>query len=217
MKKAPVILFIGKAEDHFSKIAADYIMLHFVEATIVFSKRSDPFPNELFGWEGDFIISYLSQWIIPGPLLEKARVAAINLHPGPPEYPGIGCTNFAVYNEEKDFGITCHHMMSRVDSGTIIAVRRFPIWPGDTVYSITQRCYLEILRLFYELVDMLLKGHELPVSGESWKRKPYTRKQLNELCELTADMSQKEIDRRVKATTYGNKVWAYMKEMAKKT
>ena len=217
MKKAPVILFIGKAEDHFSKIAADYIRLHFEEATIVFSKRSDPFPNELFGWEGDFIISYLSQWIIPGPLLEKARVAAINLHPGPPEYPGIGCTNFAVYNEEKDFGITCHHMMSRVDSGTIIAVRRFPIWPGDTVYSITQRCYLEILRLFYELVDMLLKGHELPVSGESWKRKPYTRKQLNELCELTADMSQKEIDRRVKATTYGNKVWAYMKEMAKKT
>ena len=206
------ILFIGKADDHYSKTAAEYIQLHFENPMVVFSKRPEPFPEYLYGWEGDLIISYLAQWIIPQKLLEKAKFAAINLHPGPPEYPGIGCTNFAIYNREKEFGITCHHMVTKVDTGSLIAVRRFPVFADDTVYSITQRCYNELLHLFYELVSGLLVNQELPQSKEIWKHKPYTRKQLNELCELTPDMDKAEIDRRMKATTYGNKVWAYMKE-----
>jgi len=162
-------------------------------------------------WEGDLIISYLAQWILPDSILQKAGKAAINFHPGPPEYPGIGCTNFAVYNKEKEFGITCHHMLAKVDSGSIIAVRRFPVFENDTVYSITQRCYTEILHLFYKLISDVLTNQPLPQSSEIWKRKPYTRKQLNELCELKAGMDKDEIDLRIKATTYGTKVWAQMK------
>lgn len=210
MRKNPMrVLFIGKQDDHFSKIAADFITLHFEDPVIVYSKRTEPFPPELLDWQGDLIISYLAQWIIPAALLGRATFAAINLHPGPPEYPGIGCTNFAIYNGEKEFGITCHHMQPRVDSGSIIAVRRFPVLENDTVYSITQRCYVEILHLFYELITGILVGKTLPLSEETWKRKPYTRKQLNALCELSADLDPQEIARRVKATTYGRKVWAY--------
>ena len=216
MQKKPGLLFIGKADDLYSRIAAEYIRLHFEEVTIVFSKRTEPFPGNLLEWEGDIIISYLSQWIIPGSLLEKAKFGAINFHPGPPEYPGIGCTNFAVYNDEKEFGITCHHMLAKVDTGGVIAVRRFPVWENDTVYSITQRCYSEILHLFYELVGKILTGKELPVSQERWTRKPYTRKQLNELCELEPGMTREELARRVKATTYGEKVWARMRIDEKK-
>ncbi len=206
------VLFIGKAEDHHSRVAADFIGLHFKDALIVFSKRTDPFPAQLNDWEGDLLISYLAQWIIPAGLLARAKYAAINFHPGPPEYPGIGCTNFAIYNGEKEFGITCHHMIARVDSGSMVAVRRFPVFDTDTVYSVTQRCYNEILHLFFELMSGIIVGKVLPQSNETWKRKPYTRKQLNQLCELSADMDKAEIDRRVRATTYGNKVWAYMKE-----
>lgn len=203
------ILFIGKKDDHYSKVAAGFIELHFENPLIIFSKRTEPFPAELLDWEGDLIISYLAQWIIPAALLEKAKFAAINLHPGPPDYPGIGCTNFAIYNGEKEFGITCHHMQPRVDSGAIVAVRRFPVLENDTVYSITQRCYVEIIHLFYELVTGVLNGKGLPQSTETWTRKPYTRKQLNALCELSPELGQEEIERRVKATTYGNKIWAY--------
>jgi methionyl-tRNA formyltransferase len=217
MEKKLRVLFIGKADDHNSKIAGEHIRLHFEEGTIVFSKRTEPFPGNLLEWEGDIIISYLSQWIIPGSLLEKAKSVAINFHPGPPEYPGIGCTNFAIYNKEHEFGITCHHMLAKVDTGGVIAVRRFPVWENDTVYSITQRCYTEILQLFYEMVDKISTRQELPVSRESWTRKPYTRKQLNELCELDPGMSREEMALRVKATTYGEKVWARMRVDEKKT
>lgn len=205
------VLFIGKEGDSYSKTAADFVQLHFKNAVIVFSKRTDPFPEYLHDWEGDVIISYLAQWIIPDSLLQKAKKSAINFHPGPPDYPGIGCTNFAVYNKEKEFGITCHHMLAKVDSGSIIAVRRFPVFENDTVYSITQRCYNEILHLFYKLTSDLLTNQPLPNSHENWTRKPYTRKQLNELCELRPDMDKDEVDLRIKATTYGAKVWAVMK------
>ena len=206
------VLFIGKEGDSYSKTAADFIQLHFKNSLIIFSKRTDPFPMYLHQWEGDLIISYLAQWILPDSILQKARKAAINFHPGPPDYPGIGCTNFAVYNKEKEFGITCHHMLAKVDSGSIISVRRFPVFENDTVYSITQRCYTEILHLFYELISDVFTGRPLPQSNEIWTRKPFTRKQLNDLCELKPGMNKDEIDLRIKATTYGTKVWAQMKK-----
>ena len=205
------ILFIGKMDDPYSRVAADFVELHFKDPLIIFSKRGDPIPSELNDWEGDLLISYLSQWIIPQHLLENAAMAAINLHPGPPEYPGIGCTNFAIYNGEKVYGVTCHHMFSKVDCGPVVAVRRFPVFETDTVFSVTQRCYIEILHLFLELISGVLEARELPASKEYWKRKPFTRKDLNKLCELTPEMSQEEVDRRIRATTYGNKVWAVMK------
>lgn len=206
------ILFIGKENDNNSQVAAAFLQLHFDEVTVVYSNRKHAMPAHLNDWEGDFLISYLAQWIIPADVLQKAKWAAINFHPGPPEYPGIGCTNFAIYNREKDFGITCHHMLPKVDSGEIIAVRRFPVFDGDTVYSITQRCYCEILYLFYELISNVLTKGSLPNSNETWKRKAYTRKQLNELCALTPDMAPEEIALRIKATTYGEKQWAFMKQ-----
>lgn len=205
------ILFIGKKDDHCSQQAADFIRLHFRDSVIIFSKRGDAIAPEALHWKGDLLISYLAQWIIPQELLERAQLAAINFHPGPPEYPGIGCTNFAIYNGEKTFGITCHHMVSKVDSGEIIIVRRFPVFENDTVYSITQRCYIHILHAFYELMGIILMNKELPSSSETWKRPPYRRKDLNKLCELTPDMSPEEIDKRVRATTFGDQIWAFMK------
>ncbi|MBC7873849.1 MAG: hypothetical protein H7Y01_07635 [Ferruginibacter sp.] len=205
------VLFIGKAENFYVKVAAEFIGYHFEDPQIVFSKRSEPFPMELYEWKGDLLISCLAQWVIPNRLLANADMAAINLHPGPPEYPGIGCTNFAIYNEEKEFGITCHHMLAKVDSGSIIAVRRFPLFETDTVYSLTQRCYVEILHLFVDLISGVLLGKNLPESTETWTRKPYKRKELDELCELKPGMTETEIQRRIRATTYGDEVWAVKK------
>ena len=156
----------------------------------------------MLNWKGDLLISFIGSWIIPESLLEKASFAAINFHPGSPEYPGIGCTNFAIYNGEKEYGVTCHYMKAMVDTGNIIAVKRFPITEEDTVFSVTQQCYRLIETMFYELMDCILQGKPFPASTEKWKRKPYTRKELNELCYISPDMPEEEMERRIKATTY---------------
>lgn len=176
---------------------------------MVFGTRGEKFPEDLSFWKGDYIFSYLSPWIIPKHLLENAEKGAINWHPGPPEYPGIGCTNFAIYHDEKEFGITCHHMLSKVDTGKIIEVKRFAVLEHDSVFSITQKCYSLILNSFYRIIEKIATNEPLPVSQEDWKRKPYTRKELNALCEIKPDMSLDEIQRRIRATTY-DRPWAFV-------
>lgn len=204
------VLFLGKKENPFAERAADYTRKHFHQPLVFTGDRHDKLPAEVVNWEGDLLISFIGNWIIPGNLLQRANFAAINFHPGSPEYPGTGCTNFAIYNGEKEYGVTCHHMQAAVDSGHIIAVRRFPVGPDDTVYGVTQECYKLIESLFYEIMDCILQGNPLPVSTETWKRKPYTRKELNELCYIKPDMPKEEVERRIKATTY-RWPWAYTK------
>jgi methionyl-tRNA formyltransferase len=204
------ILFLSKKDNPFAERAANFIRKDFHHTLIFTGDRHDKLPAEVLNWEGDLLISFIGSWIIPDTLLKKASYAAINFHPGSPEYPGTGCTNFAIYNGEKEYGVTCHYMGARVDTGNIIGVKRFPVEKEDTVYSVTQQCYSLIETMFYEIMDCILQGNPLPASAEQWKRKPYTRKELNELCYISPDMTEEEVERRIKATTY-RWPWAYTK------
>lgn len=204
------ILFLRKRDNQYAQRAEDFVRKNFQQSLVFTGGRKDKLPDEVLNWKGDLVISFISSWIYPKRLLSNASIAAINFHPGSPEYPGTGCTNFAIYNGEKEYGVTCHHMNAGVDSGKIIAVRRFPIAEHDTVYKVTQHCYKLIEELFYEVMNMILQGQPLPESAETWKRKPYTRKQLDELCHIRPEMSEEEINKRIKATTYKTP-WAFTK------
>ena len=106
-------------------------------------------------------------------------------------------------------------MLQKVDTGRIIEVKRFNVLKNDSVYSITQKCYSLILKSFYQITKKILRGEPLPISDEDWKRKPYTRKELNALCEIKFDMSKGEIENRIKSTTY-DKAWAFVEIKEKK-
>jgi methionyl-tRNA formyltransferase len=204
------ILFLRKKDNQYAQRAEDFVRRHFQQPLIFAGGRKDKLPEEVLNWKGDWMISFISSWIYPAKLLSNASVAAINFHPGSPEYPGTGCTNFAIYDGAKEYGVTCHHMNAGVDSGKIIAVKRFPVKKNDSVYNVTQHCYKLIEETFYEIINGILNDQPLPVMNEQWKRKPYTRKQLDELCTITPDMTEEEIRKRIKATTYKTP-WAFTK------
>jgi methionyl-tRNA formyltransferase len=196
------LLFLGKADDPYCERALKFCQQRFARVTFCLGRWGDPLPAAIRAWEGDYIISYLSRWVVPADLLQRARRAAINFHPASPEYPGIGCNNFALYEGATEYGVTCHHMAEKVDTGAIIAVRRFPVYPEDNVASLLQRTYEHQIELFYEIVGLLAEGKELPLSAEKWTRPPFTRKQFNELFRITAEMSRDEIARRIRATSF---------------
>jgi methionyl-tRNA formyltransferase len=203
------ILFLAK-EKPFARNAAALIKSHVQDPKIIFGESSEPFPEHVLLRQYDYVISYISPWIVPEQVLRNTGKAAINFHTGPPEYPGVGCTNFALYYGEQDFGITVHHMNKKVDSGDIISVERFQIFEKDTVFSLTQRCYAYIYIAFIKILPCLLGKKPLPSSTETWQRKPYTRKQLNALCKVTSAMTDDEIIRRVKAVTYPGMPGAFL-------
>jgi methionyl-tRNA formyltransferase len=196
------VLFLGKANDVHAARAADFCRLNFAQVSAHVGKWDEPLPGAARAWNGDCIISYLARWIIPADLLGRAKTA-INFHPGPPAYPGYGCNNFAIYEDAREYGVTCHHMVSRVDTGAIIAVRRFPVFAADNAGTLLARAYDYQLALFYDIVGRMLCGESLPVAPERWTREPFTRRQFRELERVTPDMTQEEIARRKRATAVG--------------
>ena len=201
--KAFSLLFLGKADDADCARALEYCQHAFAPVTYCLGKWGDPLPAAIQAWEGDYIISYLSRWVVQEALLKRARKAAINFHPASPQYPGIGCNNFALDENAVEYGVTCHHMATRVDTGKIVAVRRFPVLPEDDVAALLQRTYENQIALFFEIAALMAAGQELPVSSETWTRPPFTRKQFNELFRITPDLSRDEIARRIRAVSYG--------------
>lgn len=197
------ILFFGKKHDsHCHKALKFCESLFNTEAYL--GLLGMPFPEDLGHCEFDYIISYLSPWIIPKYILDIAKKAAINFHPAPPEYPGIGCINFALYEDVEKYGVTCHHMNHAVDTGEIIAVKRFAVYQNDTVETLLNRSYDYQLSLFYDIISFIFNGQILPVSSEKWSRKPFTRKELDKLSTITPDLNNEEINKRVRATNFKN-------------
>lgn len=163
-------------------------------------------------WTGDYIISFLSPIIVPKRVLERARKCAINFHPAPPEYPGTGCYNFAIYEKAKEYGCTCHHMSEKVDSGGIIKVSRFPLYETDTVIALKDRTMGYILPLFYEIYKTIENGEELPNTKEKWTGTKHTRKELDLLGEIKPNCSEEELKHKIKATSFpGFKKTPYIK------
>lgn len=196
------VLFLGKANDAHTERAAEFCRLNFAEVSAHVGKWGDPLPGGARAWTGDCIISYLGRWIVPGDLLKQAGTA-INFHPGPPEYPGYGCNNFAIYDDAQEYGVTCHRLAPRVDTGAIIDVRRFPVFSSDNAGTLLARAYDYQLALFYDIVGRIIRGEPLPLSGERWTREPFTRKQFSELGHVTPDMTEQEVARRKRATDVG--------------
>jgi methionyl-tRNA formyltransferase len=197
------VLFLSKKDDARCERALALVRGQFGAVTPALGDWGQPLPDVVREWSGDLMISYLSRWVVPRSSLSRARVAAINFHPGPPEYPGFGCYNWALYENAAQYGATCHHMDAAVDSGRLVAVRRFPIAADDGVASLLEKTHEALLVLFEEVLAALAQSGELPVSGEKWSRRPFRKTQLEELHRITPDMSAAEIQRRVRAVTMG--------------
>lgn len=188
----------------------EYLNAHLEDLTIYQGDVGEGFPKTAENSSQDILLSYMSPWIIPAKTLNHTRMWNINFHPGPPEYPGTGCFNFAMHNAEKTYGVTAHLMNERVDTGKIIAVKRFRLLESDSVYTLSLKSYRHMLALFFEVMHFVLKDTLLPECDETWQRKPYTRKQLEELCRLRQDMKEEEVRRRIRATTYPGMPGAYV-------
>ena len=104
----------------------------------------------------DVLLNVHSLYIIAAEVLEAPRLGAYNLHPGPlPEYSGLNCVSWAILEGATEYGVTLHQMVPKIDAGEIVAMRRFPVEPDDTPFTLATRCIREGVPLVVELVDAL--------------------------------------------------------------
>ena len=199
MKKIALILKENK--NHNSKVIR-FLKSKKIKLDIFVGKIGDKLPLKLKKKKYDIIISYLSPWIITNNLLNKTKLYNINFHPGPPNYPGIGCYNFAIYNQEKFYGVTAHIMNSKVDTGKILGVKKFKINKHITLDKLINLSYLKMYELFKDIVNKTLKNELFPNSNISWTRKPYKRIDLENLCLIKKNYKKNEILKRIRSTYY---------------
>jgi methionyl-tRNA formyltransferase len=155
MKK---VLFFGREKCPSSLRAYDHLINLGFMVEAVYSNDAINFEvNRLSTWSGDYIFCFRSKIILSKSLIDKAKIVAVNFHPGPPSYPGSGCINYALYEDAESYGVTAHLLAEKVDSGSIISYKEFPIQPSDTVDSLLKRTHIELLQLFKEVTTEILK------------------------------------------------------------
>ncbi|UVS81022.1 formyltransferase family protein [Actinokineospora sp. UTMC 2448] len=174
------VLFIGDTS-RWSALAASYLDDVFEKVDTLLWDHGDPKPDIIDTWSGDRVFCFKADLVLSPALLNRVRGSAINFHPSPPRYRGVGGYHFAIKDGCTEFGVTCHHIVRKIDAGRIIQVRRFPITPNETGAGLTERAGAYLLLLFYEMVDLIRTGQPLPESDEEWGERLYTRKMLAEL------------------------------------
>jgi methionyl-tRNA formyltransferase len=160
-------------------------------------------------WGCDLLISYLCPRIIPSNILSASRLP-INFHPAPPEYPGFGCYNFAIYEGADEYGATCHRMVAEVDSGDIYALRRFPMAADVSVATLQEATLAAMHELFVDVLRRIAGGEVLKKT-EDWRRPPTSRKDFEALRQVPVDADAGEVDRRVRAFAHPDFDGAYIR------
>jgi methionyl-tRNA formyltransferase len=176
---------------------------------LILGEVGDRLPIKKMMGKYDLLISYLSPWIIPKKILKKNKLN-INYHPGTPNYPGIGCTNFAILNKEKFYGCTAHVMNEKVDTGKILGVRKFKINQNITVDQLLNRTYKEMEKLLFFTIKKIIENKNFSNSLK-WERKPYKRKDFHKIFEIKKNFSVAKIKKIIQATNYSDYPGPYIK------
>jgi folate-dependent phosphoribosylglycinamide formyltransferase PurN len=144
------------------------------------------------------LIGFVTPVIVPKRVLEGLGYGAYNFHPGPPHYPGWVPSHFAIYDGATEFGATAHVMNERVDTGPIVGVELFGIRQNTTVEGLEQLALTSLARLFWNLAN-LLATHSEPLNPLeiAWSGRRTTRQNYAALCEVSAEISKDELERRI--------------------
>lgn len=117
---------------------------------------------ERFDRRFDLGISAAGTHIFTASEIANARLGIVNLHLAPlPEYRGRFSATHAILHGS-EYGVTLHYVDEGIDTGPIIAERRFPISVGDTAASLRAQALILGLRLFEDYAPLLIAGRRLP-------------------------------------------------------
>jgi len=202
------ILFLGRDGCDYSQQIFGILQNVSSEVTYVgVSDRGQTIPTSIRKWSGDYIFAFRSFYILPEEVLGAARIAAINFHPGPPEYPGSGCVNFALYEGSPEFGVTAHLMVAKIDSGPILRVARFPVVDSDNLINLLPKVHSALYLLAKEVIDYIFtSGEDSPIQKmqiscmEKWTGKKRKISDLNKLQIVDRNIKKSELEKVIRST-----------------
>ena len=108
----------------------------------------------------DVIFSFYYRKMIPGSVLNLARMGAFNMHGSLlPKYRGRAPTNWAVLKGETETGATLHEMVAKPDAGAIVDQSAVPILPDDTALQVFDKVTVAAEQVLWRSLPAIMAGH----------------------------------------------------------
>ena len=209
LKNLSVLLLLKKDKAHNSQVIRTLKKYKNIKLSVCIGSRNSSYPRKLIKKRYDFIVSYLSPWIVPIKVLKRTKYRNINFHPSLPKYPGFGCYNLCIYNNDKFYGVTCHEMEKKIDSGKIYFIKKFKVKKNCNLNELIDHTYIEMFKFFIKNIKTLLSNKEIVINKKIvWNKKNYSkRKDIEKLSIIKIGMSKNEFLKRIKSTYLKNKFY----------
>lgn len=121
--------------------------------------NSDEFLNRIRGYCVDLFVSMSFNQIFKSTAISLPLLGTINCHAGKlPFYRGRNILNWALINDEKEFGITVHYVDEGIDTGDIILQKTYRITDDDDYCTLLDRAYKGCAEVLYDSIKMIQKN-----------------------------------------------------------
>lgn len=121
--------------------------------------NSEEFVNRMKLYEADLFVSMSFNQIFRTQMINLPKYKTINCHAGKlPFYRGRNILNWALINDEKEFGITVHYLDEGIDTGDIILQESYPITDEDNYNTLLNRAYDGCADVLYRAIKMIQNG-----------------------------------------------------------
>lgn len=130
--------------------------------------NSSEFIETVQRYECDLFVSMSFNQIFRNELINLPPMKAINCHAGKlPFYRGRNILNWALINDEKEFGVTVHYMNEGIDTGDILAQNCYPITDFDTYATLLERAFEGCATTLYTVIKKMQINALQPILQES--------------------------------------------------
>jgi methionyl-tRNA formyltransferase len=127
--------------------------------------NSAEFLDRMKGYGCDLFVSMSFNQIFRNDLINLPPLKTINCHAGKlPFYRGRNILNWALINDEKEFGITVHYVDEGIDTGDILIQRCYPITDDDDYATLLQRAYEGCSANLYDAIKVIQKSNVTPIA-----------------------------------------------------
>ena len=122
--------------------------------------NSSEFISIIAKYNCDLFVSMSFNQIFRSKFINLAKYKTINCHAGKlPFYRGRNVLNWALINDEKEFGITVHYVDEGIDTGDIILQRNFKITYQDNYKSLLEKAHIECANILFDAILLFKKGN----------------------------------------------------------
>lgn len=122
--------------------------------------NSDEFLDIVKKYKADLFVSMSFNQIFKERIMNYAPLKTINCHAGKlPFYRGRNILNWALINDEKEFGVTAHYLDEGIDTGDIIVQKCYPITDEDTYETLLERAYEGCADVLYQALKLVQSGN----------------------------------------------------------